>query len=122
MKGRSQPKTSAQKPALKYLVGKDLAGFTVQEYTEAYKTDMDGRKERSLGYFKDEAIAKAFVGRQVDSAWYKTERVLLLTNGTVGFLLGQAVKLVDNEQAKLKMKQAAMAKLTPDECRALGLS
>jgi hypothetical protein len=110
----------------KSLIGKKLDGFTIQEYTEVYKTvyktDVEGRgKEKSLGYFKDNAIAEAFAGKQTDAAWHKTEKVFLLTNGTVGFLLGNSVKLIDDEKASLEIKQSALAKLSSAERKILGL-
>jgi hypothetical protein len=69
------------------LVGADLDKFKVQEYTEVYKTDFDGRKTKSLGYFKDNSVAEAFSGKQTYSAWHKTAKVLLLTDGKVAYLV-----------------------------------
>jgi len=110
------------RPTLKDLAGKKLEGFTVEQYTEVYKTDVEGRgKEKSLGYFRDEDIAKAIAGKQTDAAWHKTEKAFLLTNGKIAFLLGEAVKLVDNEASALEARQAALAKLTPEERKLLDL-
>ena len=104
------------------LIGKKLDGFTIQEYTEVYMTDVEGRgKEKSLGHFKNDSIAKAFAGNQTDPAWCKTEKVLLLTDGKVGFVLGESVKLIDDEKAALEVREAALAKLSPAERKILGL-
>lgn len=103
------------------LVGKSLDGFTVQEYTEVYMTDNDGRISKSLDHFKDESIAKAFAGHQPDAAWHKTRKVLLLTDGKVAFVLGERVTLVDNEKMALEVKEAALKKLTPEERKVLGI-
>lgn len=123
----NNPKNKKEKGDVKVLTAKSLIGkkldeFTIQEYTEVYKTDVEGRgKEKSLGYFKDDGIAKAFAGNQIDSAWHKTVRVLLLTDGKVGFLLGDSVKLLDDEKASLEIKQSALAKLSPEERKVLGI-
>lgn len=103
------------------LIGKKLDGFVIQMYTEVYRTDVDGRKEKTTGYFKNDSIARAFAGCQVDASYFKTQRVLLLTDGKIAYLLGNEVKLMDDEQAKLKVIQSARAKLSPGERELLGL-
>jgi len=112
----TKPKSTA-----KELVGQKLNEFAVVEYTEVYKTNDDGFKSKSLGFFKDADVAKAFAGNQTDAAWHKTETVLLLTNGKVGFLLGDSVELLDDEKATLEIKKSAMAKLSPSERKVLGI-
>ncbi len=44
------------------LVGQDLSGFKVLVMTEVFKVDDDGRRSKSIGYFKDVNIAQAFAG------------------------------------------------------------
>ena len=66
-------------------------------------------------------MAKAFAGKQTDAAWHKTERAFLLTTGTIGFLLGEAVTLMNDEAAALEVRQAALAELTPEERKLLGV-
>lgn len=107
---------------LKELIGKDLQGYTIEELYEVYKMDNDGRKLQSVGYFRQEFIAKAFAGVQVDAPWHKVQRAFVLTNGTDGFLMtGQSVTLFSDEQATLDIRNAAKAKLTEAEQRVLGL-
>ena len=106
----------------KSLIGKKLDGFTVQEFTEVYRTDVEGRgKDKVLGYFKNEGIAKAFAGNQTYFAWHKTEKVLLLTDGKVAYIIGDEAQLMNDEKAKLQVLQSARAKLSPAEREILGL-
>lgn len=103
------------------MVGKNLAGFTIREYTEVFNVDDDGRKTVAIGYFKSDTIAKAFVQNGPGATYRKTEKVLLLTNGNAAFLLGESVKLMDDEKAALKIREAAMKKLSPEERKILKL-
>jgi len=105
----------------KELLGKSLSGFAVQELTEVFKVDEDGRKKKSLGFFHDESIAKAFAGNQADANWHRTEKVLVLTDGKEGFVIGGGVTLLDDEKAALEIKEAAIAKLSEAERKVLGL-
>ncbi len=116
------PMAKNEASPLAKMVGKKLDGFTVQLYTEVYKTDVEGRaKVKSLGYFKDESVAKAFVMHQTDAAWHETKPAFLLTDGQAAFLIGEAVTLVDDERATLEIRNAALKKLSPAERKVLGL-
>ena len=106
---------------LKELVGKSLENFTIQEFTEVYKTNDDGRKESSLGFFRNETVAKAFAQQQTDAAWHRTDKQLVLTDGKVGFLMGKPITILDDEEATLKIREKAIAKLSEEERRVLGL-
>ena len=100
---------------IREFLDKPIDGFTVQELVEVYRTNDDGRKTSSVGFFRDEDIAKAFAGCQEDANWHGTDKVLVLTDGKVGFLVGETVTLLDDEKAALEIKQKALAKLTPAE-------
>lgn len=100
---------------LKDLVGKDLSKFKIEERTEVYRTNDDGRKTESIGFFKSDTIARAFAKGQKDANWHETEKVLIMTDGEVGFLLGKPVKLLDDEQAALGLREKALAKLSPED-------
>jgi len=101
---------------LEDLIGKDLKGFTVQELTEVFRVDEDGRKTKSIGFFRNGIIAKAFVQNSVDAAWHKTDKALILTDGKVGFrLLAGPVELFDDEKTALEIREKALAKLSPEE-------
>jgi hypothetical protein len=105
------------------LVGKDLTalGFSVNEMTEVYRTNDDGVKIKSLGFFLNEEIAIAFAQLQADSAFHKTVKTYVLTNGKVGFVFGAAINLLDDEEAALKIRENALRKLSKAERQALGL-
>ncbi len=78
------------------IIGKKLDGFTVEEYVEVYKTNFDGSKAKSLAFRKSEEEAEEVINKQVASQWFKTRRVLILTNGKIGFLLGEKIDLTVN--------------------------
>jgi Xaa-Pro aminopeptidase len=104
---------------LRDLVGKDLSGWKIVEMTEVYSVDEDGRKGKSLGYFRDPTVAEAFAG-DADSNWHKTAlaRVLLNDKGETGFLFSEnqdPVKLFKDEEEVARLRQAAIAKLSSAE-------
>ena len=104
----------------KELAGKRLSKFSIEERTEVYKTDLDGRKTKSLGFFKDPRVAKAFASNQVDAAWHGTDQAFLLTDGISAYLIGEKVELVDDEKERLAAQEAAKKKLSPEERKLLG--
>lgn len=106
----------------KDLVGKDLKGFAVQELTEVYRLNEDGSaKAKSIGFFRDETIAKAFAQHQTDANFHKTTKEFLLTNGEVAFLLGESVTLFNDEKTVLEIKKRVLDKLTLEERKILGI-
>ena len=102
-------------------LGKSMDGFTVQELVEIFKTNEDGQKTITLGYCHSENVANAFVGTQIDANWYKTAKVVVLTNGKEGFLIGEVIALLDDEIIAAEAKKKALAKLSPEERKLLGL-
>lgn len=111
----------ATKAKIKELVGKDLKGFNIVEMTEVYRVDDDGQSS-SLGFFKDPNTAAAFAGVQTDASWHKTGQALVLTDGTVGYVITQqeSVKLFDDEAEALEIKKKAITKLSSAERKLLG--
>lgn len=108
-----------EKDMLKDLVGKDLSGWKVVEMTEVYSVDDDGRKTKSLGYFRDPTVAEAFAG-DADSNWHKiaSAHVLLNDEQTIGFLFDRnqdPVKLFADEEEAARLRLAAIAKLSSAE-------
>ena len=105
------------------LVGVDLSGFKVVQMTEVYRVDDDGRKTLSLGFFRDTNVATAFAGAQRDSDWHKTASAFVLTDGKIGVVIDQIgfVKLFDDEREALRLREVAVAKLSPAERKLLGL-
>ena len=112
----------ATKAKIKELVGKDLKDFKIVEMTEVYLVDDDGRKYISLGFFKNPNTAAAFAEVQTDASYHKTGSALVLTDGTVGYVLTQQepVKLFDDEAEALEIKKKTVAKLSPAERKLLG--
>jgi len=107
---------------LEVLIGKDLREFEVVEFTEVYRVDDDGRKTKSVGFFRNETIAKAFAQSQVDKNWHQTGRVFVLTDGKTGFILKEVpITILDDEQATLEIRNKALSKLTPEERIILGI-
>jgi len=100
-------------------IGESLEDFTIEEFTEVYKVEEDGRYSYSLGYFKDEAIAKGFANTCDDPSYLETEKRIVLTNGKIGFIIGDPIKILDDENAVLRIKEEAIAKLTPEERKIL---
>jgi len=110
------------KAGIRGLVGKDLKGFKIVEMTEVYRVDEDGLKSSSLGFFKDPNTATAFAGVQTNASSHKTIQVLVLTDGTVGYVImhQDPVKLFDDETEAHEIKKKALAKLSPAERELLG--
>ncbi|MFA6278468.1 MAG: hypothetical protein WCS97_00005 [Candidatus Paceibacterota bacterium] len=91
--------------------------------TEVYKVDDDGRKSKSLGFFKDKTVAEAFAGNQVDVNWHKTATALVLTDGKEGYVIEEqkSVKLFDDETETFELRKLAVAKLSAADRNILGL-
>ncbi|KKR48588.1 MAG: hypothetical protein UT86_C0004G0074 [Candidatus Magasanikbacteria bacterium GW2011_GWC2_40_17] len=108
---------------LKQLTGKDLKGFQILLMAEVYKKNEDGRKTGSVGFFKNPAIAQAFVGEQNDAPWHGIAGVYVLTNGKVGYVLdtGEKVTFFDDEQEAVRLRQKILEKLTPGQRALLGV-
>jgi hypothetical protein len=113
----------ADNPVLSELVGNDLAGFQVVKMTEAFDVNDDGRRTKSIGYFKDHDTAKAFIGPRATNSHKRVKDVFVLTDGKVGLVIdtNEVVNLIDDEAALLEIKEKAVAKLTPEERKVLGL-
>jgi len=104
---------------LRDLIGRTLGQFTIEEFTEVYTVDVDGQNPTSIGFFRDETIAKAFAHNQPDAIYHKTEKVLVLTDGEVGFCIGRAIEILDDEAAALEARKTALEKLTSEERKLL---
>ncbi len=128
----SQPTQSEQREAkrralaevLQRLVGKNLLqeGFSIEKLVEVYRVNDDGRMTSSVGFFRDENLAKAFAQNQTDAAWHKTREVFALTDGNDVFqLMAEDAPIYDSEKAELEIRMKALAKLSPEEKKLLGL-
>jgi hypothetical protein len=103
------------------LLGKKLEGFSVEQFTEVFMVDCDGRKSKSLGFFHNETIANAFAGNQKDANWHKVRNVLVLTDGINGFIVGEPIEILNDEQTTLEIREKAKAKLSDAERKILGI-
>ena len=111
----------SMKVSINNLLGKDLKHFKVVEMTEVYRTNEDGRKSKSLGYFRERNTAQVFAGAQAD-AIHKTGTAYVLTDGKIGFVISEpiSVRLFDDEAEAAELRNKALAKLTPLERKLLG--
>lgn len=102
------------------LIGKDLKGYTISEMTEVYRVNEDGRKIGTVGFFKKSDVAAAFAEAE-DEHYLGTGLAFVLTNGTTGFVIGEPemVKLFDDEAEALRLKEKAIASLSPAQRRLL---
>lgn len=97
------------------LIGQELKGFRIEEMTEVYRVDDDGRRSRSVGLFRNNDIAQAFAATQVDSPWHKTRKLVVITDGQICFLPGEIFAIMDDEQAALETRQKILKKLSAAE-------
>lgn len=105
------------------LVGRSLDGFTVQKCTEVFAVNGAGARARSLGFFKNPTIAQGFAKNRI---WddYRTRPVLVLASGARGFPLNDSESIdgiFDGEETFRKIRDQALAKLTPEERIVLNL-
>lgn len=105
------------------LIGKNLSGFQIIKMAEVYRVDDDGRKTKSLGFFRDPDIAEAYAGAQPDARWHKTEEAVVLTDGSVGYVLEEQdpANIFDDEMIASELKEQILDKLTPAERKLFGL-
>ncbi len=114
--------TTKAQDLLKSLIGQDLSEYHIMSVSEVYQVEERGIKTGTLGFFKNPDIAKAFAN-QKDTDRFRTSEILVLSNGTQGVTLGTAeiVTFFDDEEETQKIKEKAIAKLSPEERKILGL-
>lgn len=105
------------------LFGKDLAGFQVINATEVYRVNEEGMFAAPIAFFKDNSIAQGFAGLQTEKNYTRIRMVRVLTNGTISFALvdTKPVTFLNEEQEAVKIKTAALQKLTTVEKELLRL-
>jgi hypothetical protein len=84
---------------------------------------MDGVFSKTLAYFKDESIARAFADSQKDKTYTKTRPVIVLTDGITAFLIDEKISVtyMDEDEEKLRLKNEALKKLSPEQRELLDL-
>ncbi len=105
------------------LAGNSLDSFRMEEMTEVYSVNEDGRKTKVIGYFKHAYIAEAFATSQSGGSGYnRTREVLVITSDTLTYLVEdqEPLELFNDEEEALRLKQLALMKLTPAEQKLLG--
>ena len=78
--------------------GLNLENFHIQEYTHLFTVDEDGYVKGSsycLGFFISENLANQAMNEylQQHGGWCKTEPVFILTDGKIGFQIGNPVEI-----------------------------
>jgi hypothetical protein len=109
-------------PNLVDLIGKPLNDFKVVRMTEVYRTDCDGRFEKSVGCLMNEVEARAYATGLSDSAYTGTRSVLVLTDGKEAYFLGDEALVADISAVLDSIRKKALSKLTAEEIQVLGLS
>lgn len=104
------------------LIGKDLAGFKIVQMSEVYEVDVDGRKVRPRGLFKDSSLADVFIGLDSDGSWLRAKPALVLTDGIVAYPIEdqESVNILDDESGMKSLTERIRAKLSPAERRMIG--
>ncbi len=107
---------------MKNLVGQ-LQGFEIKEFFEVFSVDEQGLSPKTIGYFKDSKVAKAFAGE--DNQSRRSYPVYILTNGTIHILLPNEEmknpKFFNDEEETLRLKNLALEKLSQADKDLLGL-
>ena len=101
------------------LLGMKLDGFRIEGRTEVYKVDDLGRRTYTIGFLPDE-IAAAFVQHQTKPGRCRERKVLVITNGKTGFLLGEDARILNDVEEALKVQKMldafdSITKLPPEE-------
>lgn len=96
--------------------------FRLVEMTEVYSVDVEGRIETgTVGFFKNPDIAAAFAKLEGGYMMH-TRPTFVLTDGILGFVVRDhgVVKLFVDEEEAVKLREKALAKLSPEERKILG--
>lgn len=112
----------AKNNQIKELIGKDLKGFKLVKMNEVYCIDLNDLKKTSLRFFTDPTDTKTFTKTHRGSCWQTSGHDLVLTNGTVSYVIGKPipVQIFKNKSELKKIQKKAAAKLSPAERNFLG--
>ena len=103
-------------------VNQSLDGFSMQEWTEVYKTDTGEKKVGTVGLLKNEDVAEAFAEQQADPQFCGTRKVFVLTNGEVAFEIHGSIEVLDEKQTRAEIRKNAISKLSEAQRRVIGFS
>jgi hypothetical protein len=120
-KDAQDTKDMEEMPDSKIPIGRCLDDFKFIVCIEVYKVDDDGKRIKGVAYLKDRDIAEAYAQQFVDASYYKTRDVVVITNGKLSFLVGEAIYIAENENVRLTIREQALKKLTSAERKVLNL-
>ncbi len=103
------------------LKGEKLAVFFVDEWTEVYNVDEDGKRVASVGLLRSAVVAQAFAELQPNGSAHRTQKRTVLTDGEVAFVIGEQLKIINESKAASEVREAALKKLSGWEKEILGL-
>jgi hypothetical protein len=103
------------------LIHQPMLGYRVERMVELYRIDTDGRYTGSEGCFSNEVLARAYAQGLRDPDYTNTQEVIVLTDGTEGYLLGRVVTIHHEDGVLETIRRQARAKLTPEEADILGV-
>lgn len=104
------------------LIDKDLSNFKIEEMVEVYHVSEDGFFAHSIGHFKNPTIASAYAGPQNNSNQTKIRKCLVLTDGITVYSLKSEdiVKIFNDEEEALRLKEEALGQLSSEQRILLG--
>lgn len=104
-------------------LGTDAAnGWRIEKFIAVYDTDQEGRSVASIpkGLYKDPVVAQAI---EKQETFVVLREIFTLTNGDQAFILDSTpVNVSNDEEAKVHLRDKALAKLSPEERAILGFS
>ncbi|MDP2693083.1 MAG: hypothetical protein Q8O88_05600 [bacterium] len=112
----------AEDDPVREFVGRDLVGFRIEELSEVFRVNEDGFRVITIGYFRDNNTAEAFIQTHTLSNYLRMQGVLVLINDNqTAFLLGESVKVVSDREILAEIRARIIARLPPEQLKILGL-
>jgi hypothetical protein len=106
---------------LNELIGSNLNGFIVEEVTEIYSTNEDGRRISSFGCMRNYDVAKAYIEQCRGSHYYALRKIAVITKGNIVFIVGKPITLLDDEKISKEVKEKILKKLSDEEKKILNV-
>jgi len=81
--------------------GLNLEDFRIHEYTHLFVIDQSRELQgisHCLGFFESPTMANQVLEEQkLEGVWCQTEKVSILTNGQIGFRIGNPVEIIQEK-------------------------
>ncbi len=104
------------------LIGKRLGDFRIIEMFGVYPTHNDGSDTWSVGFFKDQDTALAYIGAHEKPDNFRVESGLVLTDNKVGFLIGQQDPvIVFGPEEEKGIRESLLKRFSSAELNFLGI-